>query len=158
MISAKFLWGSVLLGGKLQIGAKNSNFEIFESALYMKSVSMPLNDSQRKLKYICTSKKKWPKYDKQNYNPRLQCYSITSKNSVSMWLPKAYSRSNLFKLSTFYTHQYDSTNAFFWWYNTWCNFWWKGKMRSRSCVCSEHFGGKRYINEKYLYDRGLKHV
>ena len=43
MISAKFLWGNVLLGGKLQIGAKNSNFEIFESALYMKSVSMPLN-------------------------------------------------------------------------------------------------------------------
>ena len=42
MISAKFLWGNVLLGGKLQIGAKNSNFEIFESALYMKSVSMPL--------------------------------------------------------------------------------------------------------------------
>ena len=38
MISAKFLWGNVLLGGKLQIGAKNSNFEIFESALYMKSV------------------------------------------------------------------------------------------------------------------------
>ena len=26
----------------LQIGAKNSNFEIFESALYIKSVSMPL--------------------------------------------------------------------------------------------------------------------
>ena len=43
MISAKFLWGNVLLGGKLQIGAKNSNFEIFESTLYMKSVSMPLN-------------------------------------------------------------------------------------------------------------------
>ena len=42
MISAKFLWGNVLLGGKLQIGAKNSNFEISESALYMKSVSMPL--------------------------------------------------------------------------------------------------------------------
>ena len=42
MISAKFLWGNVLLGGKLQIGAKNSNFEIFESALYMKSVSIPL--------------------------------------------------------------------------------------------------------------------
>ena len=42
MISAKFLCGNVLLGGKLQIGAKNSNFEIFESALYMKSVSMPL--------------------------------------------------------------------------------------------------------------------
>ena len=42
MTSAKFLWGNVLLGGKLQIGAKNSNFEIFESALYMKSVSMPL--------------------------------------------------------------------------------------------------------------------
>ena len=42
MISAKFLWGNVLLGGRLQIGAKNSNFEIFESALYIKSVSMPL--------------------------------------------------------------------------------------------------------------------
>ena len=42
MISAKFLWGNFLLGGKLQIGAKNSNFEILESALYMKSVSMPL--------------------------------------------------------------------------------------------------------------------
>ena len=42
MISAKFLWGNVLFGGKLQIGAKNSNFKIFESALYMKSVSMPL--------------------------------------------------------------------------------------------------------------------
>ena len=42
MISAKFLWVNVLLGGKLQIGAKNSNFEIFESGLYMKSVSMPL--------------------------------------------------------------------------------------------------------------------
>ena len=42
MISAKFLWGNVLLGGKLHIGAKTSNFEIFESALYMKSVSMPL--------------------------------------------------------------------------------------------------------------------
>ena len=43
MIYAKFLWGNVLLGGTLQIGAKNSNFEIFESALYMKSVSMPLS-------------------------------------------------------------------------------------------------------------------
>ena len=44
MISAKFLWGNVLLGGKLQIDAKNSNFEIFESALDMKSVSMPLSE------------------------------------------------------------------------------------------------------------------
>ena len=42
MISAKFLWGNVLLGGKLQISAKNSNFQIFENAHYMKSVSMPL--------------------------------------------------------------------------------------------------------------------
>ena len=42
MISAKFLWGNVLSGGKQQIYAKNSNFEIFESALCMKSVSMPL--------------------------------------------------------------------------------------------------------------------
>ena len=43
MIFAKFLWGNVFFGGKLQIDANNSNFEIFESAFYMKSVSMPLN-------------------------------------------------------------------------------------------------------------------
>ena len=42
MISAKSLWGIVLFGGKLQIDAKNSKFEIFEKALYMKSGSMPL--------------------------------------------------------------------------------------------------------------------
>ena len=42
MIYAEFLWGNVLLGGKLQMDAKNSNFETFESTLYMKSVSMPL--------------------------------------------------------------------------------------------------------------------
>ena len=34
MISAKFLWGNVFFGGKLQIDANNSNFEIFESVLY----------------------------------------------------------------------------------------------------------------------------
>ena len=43
MISAKFLRGDVLLEGKLQRGAKSSNFDIFESALYMKSLSMPLS-------------------------------------------------------------------------------------------------------------------
>ena len=43
MISAKFLWGNVLLGEKQQIDAKNSNFHIFESSPYMKSVSMPLS-------------------------------------------------------------------------------------------------------------------
>ena len=42
MISAKFLLGNVLLRGKLQMDAKISNFDIFESALCMKSVSMPL--------------------------------------------------------------------------------------------------------------------
>ena len=42
MISAKFVWGNVLLGGKLQINAKKSNFKNFESALYTKSVSVPL--------------------------------------------------------------------------------------------------------------------
>ena len=42
MISAKCLWGNVFLGGKLQMDAKNSNSDNFESALYMKSVSMPL--------------------------------------------------------------------------------------------------------------------
>ena len=44
MISAYFLWGNVLLGGDLQIDAKNTNFEISERALYMKSRSMPLTD------------------------------------------------------------------------------------------------------------------
>ena len=42
MISANFLWGNILFGGKLHIDAENLNFEIFESALSMKSVSMPL--------------------------------------------------------------------------------------------------------------------
>ena len=34
MVSSKLLWGNVLMGGKLQIDARNSNFETFESALY----------------------------------------------------------------------------------------------------------------------------
>ena len=42
MISAKFLWWNELLGEELQIDAKNSNFEFYESALYMKSESIPL--------------------------------------------------------------------------------------------------------------------
>ena len=43
MISAKFLWWNVVLGGKQQIDAKKkSNFEIFGSLRYMKSVSLPL--------------------------------------------------------------------------------------------------------------------
>ena len=42
MISAKFLWGNVLMRGKLQMDANISNFDIFESALYLRSVSMPL--------------------------------------------------------------------------------------------------------------------
>ena len=45
MISAKFLWGNVLLREKLQMDAKISNFEFFESALYKKSVSMPLRSA-----------------------------------------------------------------------------------------------------------------
>ena len=43
MISAYLVWGHVLLDGKLQTYAKKSNFESFDSTLYMKSVSMPLN-------------------------------------------------------------------------------------------------------------------
>ena len=42
MISAKFLWGNVLLEEKQQIDAKNFNLKFFESAFHMKSVSMPL--------------------------------------------------------------------------------------------------------------------
>ena len=37
---------NVLLGGELQTDAKNSNFEIFESTLYMKSGSMPWRKGQ----------------------------------------------------------------------------------------------------------------
>ena len=42
MISVKFLWGIVLLEGRLQVDAKNPNSDIVENALYMKSVSIPL--------------------------------------------------------------------------------------------------------------------
>ena len=50
VISAKSLnGGNVLPGRKLQIDAKNLNFEIVESALYMKSVSMPLMRSYTKI-------------------------------------------------------------------------------------------------------------
>ena len=41
-ISAEFLWEKCFFRGELQIDAKNSNFEIFECALYMRSGSMPL--------------------------------------------------------------------------------------------------------------------
>ena len=47
MISAEFLWRNVFFGEKLQIDAKISNFEISESALYIKSVSMPLSSPLR---------------------------------------------------------------------------------------------------------------
>ena len=70
MISAKFLWGNVLLGGKLQIGAKNSNFEIFESALYMKSVSMPLTyyrNAKKKKKKKKGKKEKKGKKQKETH-------------------------------------------------------------------------------------------
>ena len=43
MISAKFLWGNVFIGGKQQLEA-TSQILIFENALCMKSVSMPLNN------------------------------------------------------------------------------------------------------------------
>ena len=60
MISAKFPWGNVFFGEKLQIDTKISNFEFFESALYMKSVSMPL---------ICLPQPSeiWTKLDDPNY-------------------------------------------------------------------------------------------
>ena len=55
MVSAKSLWGTVLLGGNLGIDAKNSNFDIFESPLYMKSKSMPLRqDHTYYFCYNCT--------------------------------------------------------------------------------------------------------
>ena len=42
MISAKFLWGNLLLREELQIDAQNSNFEKFENT-YMESLSMHLS-------------------------------------------------------------------------------------------------------------------
>ena len=42
MIFAEFLWRNVLLREKLQINAKNSNYEILRMPFYMKSVNMPL--------------------------------------------------------------------------------------------------------------------
>ena len=44
--------GSVLLRGELRKYAKNSNFENFESALYLTSGSMPLTINNLKLKYL----------------------------------------------------------------------------------------------------------
>ena len=52
MISAQFLWGSVLLRGELQKYAKKSNFENVESALYSTSVSMPLRYAQGNAKNL----------------------------------------------------------------------------------------------------------
>ena len=49
MISAWFLWRSVLLRGELQKYAKNSHFENFESALYSISGSMPLKDQTQEI-------------------------------------------------------------------------------------------------------------
>ena len=42
MISVLIPLGNVLFRGQLQIDAINSNFDNFESTLYLKSVSMPL--------------------------------------------------------------------------------------------------------------------
>ena len=44
MLSAKFLWGSVLLTGEQWKYEKNSNFKNFESALYSTSGNMPLTE------------------------------------------------------------------------------------------------------------------
>ena len=57
MISAKFLWANVLLGGKQQIDAKIQIFQIFESALYVKSVSLPLS--------LANFLQKWLSFHKQ---------------------------------------------------------------------------------------------
>ena len=58
-ISASFLWGNALLGGELQIDAKNSNFEISESTLYIISESMPLKILFYSIHTPTTWKKKW---------------------------------------------------------------------------------------------------
>ena len=54
MISAKFLCGNIFFGGKLQVDIKILNFWIFESALCMKSVSMPLSIADTPVKYNFT--------------------------------------------------------------------------------------------------------
>ena len=58
LISAKFLWGNVLLEGKLQIYAKNSHFEILKSALYMKSVRICDESVVFQQEKLCTNHKK----------------------------------------------------------------------------------------------------
>ena len=55
MVSAESIWGTMLFGGKLQVDAKNSNFEFFESSLYMISGSTPLIYSSSDLDLKCAS-------------------------------------------------------------------------------------------------------
>ena len=49
----KSFCGNVLLRGELQKYAKNSNFDNFESTLYTKSGSMPLNLQPKTFPYVC---------------------------------------------------------------------------------------------------------
>ena len=61
MFSDQFLWGNEFLWGELLNDAKNSDFKIFESALYMKCGSMPSSlESQYKTVTIqYTSECQW---------------------------------------------------------------------------------------------------
>ena len=59
MISAYFLWGKVPLRGETQTDAKNSHFDIFESALYMKSGSIPLTGADPRMVQIGTGALFW---------------------------------------------------------------------------------------------------
>ena len=46
MISAHFLWGNVFLREDLLTDVRKLNFKFFESALYLKSGSMPLSSQK----------------------------------------------------------------------------------------------------------------
>ena len=61
MISAWVLWGSVLLREELQIYAKNSHFENFESTLYLTSVRIPSTENQ------LSRNEMWYAADNHNY-------------------------------------------------------------------------------------------
>ena len=114
MISAKYLWGNALLGGKLQIGAKNSNFEIFESALYMKSVSMPLSFlSPNTLMYMWLSLTTWGR--SQAFFLKVHPFPASPQNAMLPFptnpLP-SICREGFFPLQNAKPHKSFSTNSF----------------------------------------------
>ena len=121
MISASFLWGNVILRGELQIDAINSNFQNFESALYMKSVSMPLSFNSKIIitinftffSFLKTSGS-WSFSDKQNGG---YCMTAQHTGMFTIWLfflirirPGNYSTVHVRLSNGCWAHLLSSTN------------------------------------------------